>query len=490
MVNRTIPIIVAIVTSGCGLFRSIDDPVLANGDAASHTDVTPNDADDDALAETSVADFGPPEATLCIAATPRCVGAVLEVCSAASTWEVKETCASPALCAASGTGQCLAPACAAGEKRCKDRNVETCNAERTGFVVGATCEVSCAASACVTVSALTAASLHSCAVLSDQTARCWGVNMFGQLGTGDSTDSERPVAVKLVTNAKTIAAGLYHTCVANSDGSAACWGQGMSGELGNGKNTGSYTAVAVIGMTDAAEIVAGAFHSCARTTAGLVKCWGQIDSEDFGLSPTTLTGLSSISHLSSTYEHACAVETTGAVWCWGDNTSGKLGDGSQTDRPAPKKLTAITSAKAVAAGGTFTCALLKDGTVQCWGDNTYGQLGKPTPAFSTTPLTVAGLAGITAVYAGHNHACALGGGKVWCWGANFDGRIGDGTKVDRDAPVAATLFPADAADLSLGREHTLIRTLAGALRAIGGNTGGQLGNATTDPSSKIVSPAW
>jgi hypothetical protein len=45
--------------------------------------------------------------------------------------------------------------------------------------------------------ALAADGFHSCALLADGTAQCWGYNFFGQLGDGSTIDRPTPVMVEL-----------------------------------------------------------------------------------------------------------------------------------------------------------------------------------------------------------------------------------------------------------------------------------------------------
>src|SRR6478672_10495506 len=53
---------------------------------------------------------------------------------------------------------------------------------------------------------------HSCALLANGTAKCWGANVYGQLGNGSTTGSSRPVAVSGLTNAVAISVGVSHSC--------------------------------------------------------------------------------------------------------------------------------------------------------------------------------------------------------------------------------------------------------------------------------------
>ena len=133
------------------------------------------------------------------------------------------------------------------------------------------------------VVAVSAGGYHACALLKDGTARCWGRNNWGQLGNGSTTSppkSASPLEVVGLNNAIAISAGLSdipynsaHTCAVLSDQTVRCWGYNGYGELGNGSTTASGTPVAVPGVA-ATGIAVGWAHTCAVLTDKTVECWG------------------------------------------------------------------------------------------------------------------------------------------------------------------------------------------------------------------------
>lgn len=128
---------------------------------------------------------------------------------------------------------------------------------------------------------------HTCALLSGGGVRCWGENSYGQIGNGQIG---QPVLTPDVTagvlTAVTISAGGYHTCVLLSDGSARCWGANYTGQIGNGTVVDFPSAVVtpeiVIGISGVASISGGADHTCAALTNGTVWCWGSNNNEQLG----------------------------------------------------------------------------------------------------------------------------------------------------------------------------------------------------------------
>ena len=122
--------------------------------------------------------------------------------------------------------------------------------------------------------AIDAGGRHSCAVLVDGTARCWGYNVHGQLGDGTVTSSSLPVTVTGLSGAVAIDAASDHSCALLDDGTARCWGYNNHGQLGDGTTTDSRVPVEVSGLSGAVAITAGRTHSCALIDDGTVRCWG------------------------------------------------------------------------------------------------------------------------------------------------------------------------------------------------------------------------
>jgi alpha-tubulin suppressor-like RCC1 family protein len=98
---------------------------------------------------------------------------------------------------------------------------------------------------------------HFCALLSDTTVKCWGRGDSGQLGdgniypdTGASSGNPTPVVVSGLTGVKQLVTGseANHTCAVLFDDTVRCWGYNGHGELGDGTTTSSASPVSVKGL--------------------------------------------------------------------------------------------------------------------------------------------------------------------------------------------------------------------------------------------------
>ncbi|MEZ5463469.1 RCC1 domain-containing protein [Dokdonella sp.] len=90
------------------------------------------------------------------------------------------------------------------------------------------------------VLSVAAAGAHACAVNGSGTAKCWGLNDIGQLGDG-SQELMRLLPTNVVglqSGISAISAGYFGGCAITEAGLAKCWGENVFGQLGNG-TTGS-----------------------------------------------------------------------------------------------------------------------------------------------------------------------------------------------------------------------------------------------------------
>ncbi len=350
------------------------------------------------------------------------------------------------------------------------------------------------------VIAIASGLFHTCAIISGGTVRCWGGNGNGELGNNTliATNGSAPVTVSGISSGTTaIAAGGYHTCAVVS-GAAKCWGYNMFGQLGIGSLVDSLVPAAVSGMTTGVtSITASLSDSCALVTiAGKieVKCWGINLDGEVGLgdhvyqtTPVAVSGLASgASALASSAVslHNCAV-VSGAAQCWGDNEAGELGNGSIIDSSIPVAVNGLTAGvTGIATGGYHSCAVV-GGAAKCWGNNGNGQLGNGTVTGSTTPITAIA-SGVTAITAGYAYTCAIVSGGVKCWGANSNGELGNGSISENHSPVSVSGLSATVVTISSGVAHTCAVLQTGKIQCWGYNSNGQLGNGSN--TSTLATP--
>ena len=204
------------------------------------------------------------------------------------------------------------------------------------------------------VKSISTGGYHACAVLDNGSAMCWGYNDYGQLGNASSgTDNATPGAVAGLQSVKSISAGGTHTCAVLDNGSARCWGYNGLGQLGDGTTTQRNSPVAVSGLGSVKTISAGKNYTCAVLDNSSARCWGSNSNGQLGDGTTTtrtvpfaVSGLGSVNSISAGGTHTCALLNDKTAKCWGSNLNGQLGNGSLgTDNATPDNVLNLSNVR-------------------------------------------------------------------------------------------------------------------------------------------------
>jgi cysteine-rich repeat protein len=427
-------------------------------------------------------------------------------------------------------GRCFAPTCGDG----KLENAEECDDTNSEPADG--CENDCRLSRVVKVAAGRG---HACALFESGDVRCWGDNGNNQLGLGNNefAGSDHPYQLELVDlggDARDIVAGTEHTCAVLTDDTVRCWGRNDRGQLGLGDTDDRFThtphqlgAISVGGPVD--KLAAGGATTCALLQSGAVRCWGQNSSVGkLGLARTdepsaTMTpdqyGPISLganaTDIGVSAGFGCALLQGGSARCWGYNHYGYLGRGhtnnigddetpgaSDPDSPSdgavafPSERTPAT----IQLGKEHACVRFTSGEMQCWGRGSYGCLGRGSESHigdgeSAVGLTdIGGAASVIAL--GAEFSCAIIDDELKCWGRNQYGELGYPDRDRRGHDLATR--PVSLDPVSFG-SRSVVDVFAGAsadqlcalldngeVRCWGHNDTGQLGLGSVSDSPDYV----
>lgn len=253
-----------------------------------------------------------------------------------------------------------------------------------------------------------------CALNHDGKIYCWGENDNYQLGLGDATTSSAYIPTPIVT-AKLPGDQTF------IDISVGSWGAG----------------------------------ACAISSGYDLYCWGNVNPASGGV-PTKMD-LSSlgfgmkVSQVTVGDRHACSVTRDARIFCWGSNSYGQLGNGSLVDSLEPQWVdvsSMIGSNKfvnATASNYGHSCGVTSDGDLYCWGSNSSGSVGDGTDTDRTVPTmvdksNVPSSEFFVRVDSANEANCALSNkGQAYCFGANWFMNLGDGTYDDSNIPLKVSM---------------------------------------------------
>ena len=359
-------------------------------------------------------------------------------------------------------------------------------------------------------SVLATGNSHTCAILENGSAMCWGLDNYGQLGDGgDATNLIKPTSFVSIDGGQTVAqiyARQLRTCIVLDDNSASCWGFNEDGQAGD-DSTNTYKSPSVkvefpqgkgvksIGM--------GLKHTCAILEDDTLTCWGLDSHGALGngdsdtsdkYTPQTITTPSDrkVVKVEPGATHTCILLDDGGVMCWGRDNTGQLGNGDTSDTiHTPSSNVELPEGRAatdLSVGDHHSCALLDNGSVTCWGLNNFGQLGDNTTTNRLIPVYAhlpTGSQAVSVSVGPHSSCAILENSSVYCWGHNNYGRLGIGVTGGIYQLPMFVEGATDVVDLSLDYDHTCALSENGSISCWGRSKYGPLG---IGPSGDINTP--
>ena len=220
----------------------------------------------------------------------------------------------------------------------------------------------------------------------------WGRNNYRQLGQGDTTNCLYAKKVKTedgtgyIQNIIDVIANNSNTVYLDKNGGLYICGRSSSGIFL--EKTASSKGVTYLGPKNAIKITGGYINVGLITTTGKAVAWGQNDYGTFGAGNTS-TKETVVAYDVNDFKIACygsiVLKEDGKAYAAGKNSYGQLGIGNTTNTSTLTQISIDTNSKIkyIAPGGDTSAVMTSDGTVYETGYNNYGVLSNGTTTSSS-----------------------------------------------------------------------------------------------------------
>jgi alpha-tubulin suppressor-like RCC1 family protein len=294
--------------------------------------------------------------------------------------------------------------------------------------------------------------------------KCWGDNIYGQIGNGILPHSYSPRAIDTnYMRAENLVSTINGFCV-KLDMKVNCWGVGNNKFPESDVLSFSTKRSPIQIGSDQIQLKIGKLKSLG-VGGSLVSYESESGFLSFlsvpNFSPLVINSLDRISNMkdiSSTLQHLCLVTLAGELFCAGSNDQGQLGDGTKLNSGEFKKIFASGVSQVITLSGSGSSCAVVNNELYCWGSMTQSETPKSLQVSGVEEIKAgssflvcykkerslfcirtanpqastmkAPFERVDSFALSDEHICVISLGKLFCAGNNIFGQVGDSSNKD------------------------------------------------------------
>ena len=273
----------------------------------------------------------------------------------------------------------------------------------------------------------------------------FGVNNFGQLGTGNRTNFNVPQKILNIPPVHSVSCGYEHTLMITTDSYLWSCGKNKYGQLCLGNKEGQLSPQKT-SFFNISKISTGNYHSLFQNDKGEIFSCGYNQFGQCGLghfdnpqiTPSLIPNApSNIVHFVCGNHCNLFLDSEGNVFSVGDNAYGSLGLGHKRNQNVLNKIRNIPPIKAISCVMSSCYLIDFEGNLWTFGFNGFGQLGHGGNTNINAPKVISTLKDIQQISYGSNgyHFIAKNSqNQIFVTGYNSYGQLGTGDKESVSIP--------------------------------------------------------